>query len=73
MFSSSKQNKINTNSIKESLNPDNNKTWWNVRDGFIVKTTYNETNNNYSIRKQPFNIKPCGIPIHFQTNVISEY
>ena len=43
------QNKINIQSIKETINPDNNKIWWNTRDGYIVKTTYNEVNNQFLI------------------------
>lgn len=73
MFPTKKQNKINIQSIKDTIDPDNNKIWWNTRDGYIVKTSYNETTNKYLIQKQPFNIKPNGIPIHFQTNVISDF
>ena len=65
--------KLNRDSIKKSFNHDNYKTWWNTRDGFIIKTTYDERNRNYIIHKQPFNIRPSGIPIHFQTNIISEF
>jgi len=74
MFTSNKkQNKINIQSIKDTMNPDNNKIWWNSRDGYIVKTTYSETTNQFLIEKQKFGLKPNGIPIHFQSNVISEF
>lgn len=73
MFTSKKQNKINIQSMKDAIDPDNNKIWWNTRDGHIVKTTYNETTNRFLIEKQPFGIRPSGIPIHFQSNIISEF
>ena len=66
------KNKINIKDIKETMNPDNNKVWWNTRDGFIIKTTYNESTNRYSIHKHEFNVVPNGIPIHFQTNMIPQ-
>ena len=71
MFTNKKQNKINIQSLKETINPDNNKSWWNTRDGYIIKTTYNESTNRYSIQKHQFNVTPNSIPIHFQTNMIS--
>ena len=71
--SKKKQDKINIQSIKDTINPDNNKIWWNTRDGYIVKTAYNESLNRYETSKQQFGIKPNGIPVHFQSNVLSEF
>jgi len=73
MFKSNKQNKINIQSMKDAIDPDNNKIWWNTRDGHIVKTNYNETTNRFLIEKKPFGIRPIGIPIHFQSNIISDF
>ena len=67
-----KQNKINIQSIKETINPDNNKIWWNTRAGYIIKTVYDSNQRTYKEQSIPYNLTPEGIPIKFDSNIISD-
>ena len=69
-FSQNKQ-QLDHASIKEACNTDK-KIWCNTRGGYIIKTTYNPAQRSYDEQHMPYNLIPEGIPIHFQSNVISE-
>tara|TARA_B100002019_G_C20906382_1_gene420625 strand:- start:338 stop:574 length:237 start_codon:yes stop_codon:yes gene_type:complete len=64
-------NKLDETHIKEAL-CHNNKIWWNTRAGYIIKTVYDSNQRTYKEQSIPYNLTPEGIPIKFDSNIISD-